>query len=163
MKELYLIRHAKSSWDEPGLGDHDRPLAARGRHQLESMGAVIGAAGALDGPIFCSTATRARQTLNGLLSASGRPSIEFAPALYTFDYRDLLDWLGPRQEARITLVGHNPAFEDLADYLLPDAPGHIPTCGFLHIRLAIDQWRALDGKPGRLLLFTTPKKVAKRG
>jgi len=163
MKKLYLIRHAKSSWAEPGLRDHDRPLAARGRRQLDVMRPVIEAGGAFDGPIFCSTAKRARQTLKGLLSSSVRPDIEFDPALYTFDYRDLLDWLAPQQEPVITLVGHNPAFEDLAGHLLAEAPGHVPTCGFLHIELAVDDWQSLDDQPGRLLQFATPKKVAKRG
>ena len=157
-KTLFLIRHAKSSWKERGVRDHERPLAGRGRRQLEVMRAVVRASGALDGPVFCSTATRARQTLNGLLGEMAA-RIAFDPDLYTFDYRDLLDWLGQREEDRMTLVGHNPAFEDLVDHLLPAGPGHLPTCSFLHIELSVENWQDLEDKPGRLLRFATPKTV----
>ena len=160
MKQLFLIRHAKSSWTEQGLRDHDRPLAGRGRRQLTLMGEIVRAAGALDGPVFCSTATRARQTLRGLLSDEAPARIAFDPDLYTFDYRDLLDWLGKRDEDRLTLVGHNPALEQLVEYLLHDGPGHLPTCSFLHIELAVQGWHDLDGKTGQLLRFATPKTVS---
>ena len=65
MKQLFLIRHAKSSWKERGLSDHDRPLSGRGRRQLGIMGPRVRNAGALDAAVFCSTATRARLTLKG--------------------------------------------------------------------------------------------------
>jgi phosphohistidine phosphatase len=160
MKHLFLIRHAKSSWKERGVRDHERPLAGRGRRQLQLMGEIVRTAGALAGPVFCSTATRARQTLSGLLSHLASPGITFDPDLYTFDYRDLIDWLGRRDEDRLTLIGHNPAFEDLVDHLLTDGPGHLPTCSFLHIELSVHSWNDLDGRPGRLLRFATPKTLA---
>lgn len=160
MKQLFLIRHAKSSWTERGLRDHDRPLAGRGRRQLKLMGEVVRAAGALDAPVFCSTATRARQTLSGLSTDQAPVRIEFDPDLYTFDHSDLLGWLGQRDEDRLTLIGHNPAFEDLVDFLLPDGPGHLPTCSFLHIELAVESWRELAGNTGRLLRFVTPKVLS---
>lgn len=160
MKHLFLIRHAKSSWTDPGLADHDRPLAAKGRRQLEVMREIVGAAGALAVPVFCSTAVRARQTLQGLLADRRSPRIEFDPDLYTFDSRDLLRWLGKRREDALTLVGHNPAFEDLVDRLLVKGPGHLPTCSFVHIELAVDGWSDLDGKPGRLRQWVTPKTAA---
>lgn len=159
MKQLFLIRHAKSSWKEPGLRDHDRPLAGRGRRQLKLMRAPVRSAGALDVPVFCSTATRARQTLSGLLDDSGLARIAFDPQLYTFNYRDLLDWLAGREEAALTLIGHNPAFEDLVDFVLSDGPGHLPTCSFVHLELAVDNWHDLAGKPGRLRQFVTPKRL----
>ncbi len=159
MKHLFLIRHAKSSWKEPGLPDHDRPLAGRGRRQLKLMSGIVRAAGALDESVFCSIAARARQTLRGLLNGQASPPVEYDADLYTFDYRDLLDWLLQREEERLTLVGHNPAFEDLAAYLLPDAPGHLPTCSFLHIELPLKDWGALAESGGRLIRFVTPKTV----
>lgn len=161
MKQLFLIRHAKSSWKERGLPDHDRPLNGRGRRQLGIMGPRVRSAGAFNGAVFCSTATRARLTLNGLKAGAHPARIEFDRALYTFDYRDLLDWLARREEDRLTLVGHNPAFEDLVDYLLVDGPGHLPTCSFLHIELPVESWRQLEGKPGLLVRFDTPKRVCR--
>ncbi len=159
MKQLFLIRHAKSSWKEPGLRDHDRPLAGRGRRQLGIMGPIVRDAGALDVPVFCSTATRARQTLRGLLTGQATPPVEYDADLYTFDHRDLLDWLRQCEQERLTLVGHNPAFEDLADYLLVNGPGHLPTCSFLHLELPVESWRQLKGNSGHLLRFETPKRV----
>lgn len=161
MKHLFLIRHAKSSWKEPGLRDHDRPLAGRGRRQLKIMGGIVREAGALDVPVFCSTATRARQTLSGLLCDRACARIEFDSKLYTFDYQDLIDWLAQREEDRLTLVGHNPAFEDLVDHLLADGPGHLPTCSFVHLELPVESWSDLDGKTGRLLRLVTPKRAGK--
>ncbi|TVR64227.1 MAG: histidine phosphatase, partial [Candidatus Competibacteraceae bacterium] len=77
MKRLFLIRHAKSSWKYRGLRDHDRPLNGRGRGQLELMRDVVQAQGALDGPVFCSTARRARLTVEGLLAGAVQPRVEF--------------------------------------------------------------------------------------
>lgn len=157
MKQLFLIRHAKSSWAEPGLADHDRPLAAKGWRQLERMRGVVRAAGALEVPVFCSTATRARQTLRGLLDDWVPAQVQFDRELYTFDCRDLLRWLSPRQEDALTLVGHNPALEDLVDRLVADGPGHLSTCGLVHIELPVANWRDLDGQPGRLRQWVMPK------
>ncbi len=159
MKQLFLIRHAKSSWKQRGLPDHERPLSSRGRRQLATMGPVIRSAGALDKLVFCSTAVRARLTLQGLLDPSVRPRTTFDQTLYTFDDRHLQAWLALREEDHITIVGHNPALEDFVDSLVPDGPGHLPTCSFLHIELPIQSWHDLDKKPGRLLRYDTPKRV----
>jgi len=159
MKRLFLIRHAKSSWADPGLSDHDRPLNARGARQLELMRDVIHAAGAFDGPIFCSTALRARLTLTGLLGAKMSASVEFEPALYTFDYRDLLEWMEDRSEDQLTLVGHNPALEDLADHLLQPGPDRLPTCAFLSIETASQTWSDVANTRASLVRFLTPKTM----
>lgn len=161
MKELFLIRHAKSSWADSALRDHDRGLNDRGRRQLDLMRDVIQQAGAFDGPVFCSTAVRARLTLNGLLADAQPSSIEFDPALYTFDCRDLMTWLAQRAEDRLTLVGHNPALEDLGSSLLEPGPDHWPTCAFAQIELATTDWGQIDGARTRLIKFVTPKSVAR--
>ncbi len=161
MKELFLIRHAKSSWADPELRDHDRPLNDRGRGQLDLMRDAIQQAGAFDGPVFCSTAARAQLTLNGLLADAQPSSIDIDPALYTFDCRELLAWLAARSEDRLTLIGHNPALEDLAALVLRPGPGHLPTCAFVHMALALDDWRRFNGAPARLVRFLTPKTVGR--
>ncbi|MBL3558632.1 MULTISPECIES: CHAD domain-containing protein [Marinobacter] len=161
MKYLYLIRHAKSSWADDSLGDRQRPLNSRGRKQLGPMGKAVCAAGVLDGPIFCSNATRARQTLDGLIPGDLRQNTYVCPALYTFNHKVLIDWLQERQEEEnITLIGHNPALEDLAGYLLKQAPESFPTCGFMQIALPIKHWHKLARNKGRLELFLTPKDVS---
>lgn len=158
MKQLFLIRHAKSSWTDPSLRDHDRPLNGRGRRQLDLMRGVIHASGAFVGPVFCSTARRARLTLEGLLDNAQPASVTFDPALYTFDHQDLLDWLAERDEDRLTLIGHNPALEVLADSLLRPGPGHLPTCAFLAIELNGTSW--CNPGPARPVRFETPRTRA---
>lgn len=160
MKKLYLIRHAKSSWKDPGLHDLDRPLNGRGRRQLEVMRDLIHANGAFNGPVFCSTAMRARLTLAGLLGDCPPELAHFDEALYTFDDDDLLDWLDDRAEDQITLIGHNPALEDLADRLLKPGPGHLPTCAFVAMAISTRSWKNVEQAPARLLMFATPKRVA---
>lgn len=161
MKYLYLIRHAKSSWADDTLPDHQRPLNSRGLKQLGPMSKAVRAAGVLNGPVFCSNATRAQQTLEGLIPGELRGNTYVEPALYTFNYKVLINWLRERQdEESITLIGHNPALEALAGYLLKQAPESFPTCGFMQIALPIKHWHKLARNKGRLELFLTPKDVS---
>jgi len=160
MKHLYLIRHAKSSWADDDLLDHERPLNNRGLKQLPSMGKALRATGALEGPVFCSNAARARQTMEGLIPPDRRTAAHIAPVLYTFNHEVLLDWLRDRDDDSITLIGHNPALEELAGYLLKHSPENVPTCSFMHIALPIDDWRKMGKNRGRLTQFLTPNDVS---
>lgn len=161
MKILNLVRHAKSSWDHDSLGDRERPLSSRGLKQLAPMGHAVRAAGVLEGPIFCSSATRARQTLEGLVPEDLRGMARVAPVLYTFNYQVVLDWLMDLDDGNsITLIGHNPALQELATYLLPRAPESFPTCAFMQIVLPIKHWRRLAKNTGRLEQFLTPVDVS---
>jgi len=157
VRRLFLIRHAKSSWVNPGLSDHDRPLNARGARQLDLMRDEIHAAGAFDGPVFCSTANRARLTLKGLLGGTRPACVAFEQALYAFDHRDLLAWMDDRHEDQLTLIGHNPALEDLADRLLQPGPGHLPTCAFVAMEISSSSWSNLSTARASLVRFLTPK------
>jgi len=65
-KRLFVLRHAKSSWDDPGLADHDRPLAPRGRRATQAIAAHLDAAGIAPDLVLCSSARRARETLDGV-------------------------------------------------------------------------------------------------
>lgn len=161
MKYLYLIRHGKSSWADDSIRDHARPLNHRGLKQLAPMSKVVRAAGVLNGPIFCSDATRARQTLDGLIPEDLRQNTQVDPALYTFNYRTLIDWLRARKdEGSITLIGHNPALEELADYLLKQAPESFPTAAVMQIALPVKHWHKLARNKGRLEQFLTPRDVS---
>jgi phosphohistidine phosphatase len=161
MKHLYLIRHAKSSWADDSLRDHERPLNNRGLKQLGPMSKAIRTEGALQGAVFCSNATRALQTLDGLIPQDSRGAVHIAPVLYTFNHEVVLDWLRSRgEEDSITLIAHNPALEELAGFLLKHPPANFPTCSFMHIALPIKNWNSLAGNKGRLEQFLTPKDVS---
>lgn len=161
MKYLYLIRHAKSSWAEDSLSDDQRPLNSRGLKQLGPMSKAVRAEGVLDGPIFCSTALRAQQTLEGLVPGDVRQNAHVDSRLYTFNYKRLLEWLRKAEDAKtITLIGHNPALEELAGYLLEQPPDSFPTCACMQIALPINHWHKLARGKGLLERFLTPKDVS---
>ncbi|TXS89289.1 phosphoglycerate mutase [Parahaliea maris] len=150
MKTLHLLRHAKSSWDDPLLADRDRPLNRRGQRDAPRMGQALSTR--LDPmAVSCSPARRARLTLEGL--CQGWPELancahDIQESLYTFDYRDLLDWLScvPGSSDSLFLVGHNPAFTDLAN-VLTGTPvlDNLPTAGYLRLELSTDGWTDLPG------------------
>ena len=160
MKNLYLIRHAKSSLADDGLFDHQRPLNNRGLKQLPPMGRAIRADGAFDGSVYYSNAAHARQTLEGLIPCNHHHAIHPAPVLYTFNHEVVLDWLRDRDEDSITVIGHNPALEELAGFLLKHAPEAFPTCSYMHIALPIEHWHEIGKNKGRLERFLTPKDVS---
>lgn len=169
MKTLILLRHAKSDWADPSLGDHDRPLAPRGRAAAPLMGAWLKAHGPMPDLVLCSTATRARQTLELVLQAWGiAPETNFDRGLYLAGGAGVLAWLrrAPDTAATVLLVGHNPDLEQLSRRLATDGDpaalarlaAKYPTAGLAVIELPGDRWADAAG-PGRLLAFETPKTV----
>ena len=127
---LYLLRHAKSSWDDTELTDRDRPLAARGHRAAPLIGTYMRKMGYHPARIVCSDAQRARDTLDlvmPMLTAPGaaRPPVEIAPILYDGDATDLLTLVKRQNEEILSLmlIGHNPTLEDAAGQLIGDDPG----------------------------------------
>ena len=169
MKQLHLIRHAKSSWEHPNLSDHQRPLNARGRQAAPLVGramhAEIGASGRETPQFFVSTAQRARETFDGL--TIGWPLLgEQVPiydgALYTFDAADLIDWIATADNGldSIALIGHNPAMTQLTRFLCPTlALSNLPTAGWLCFFFDDDSWGASVRSPrrGKCHTMYTPK------
>ena len=109
-KRLFVLRHAKSSWDNPGLDDHERPLALRGRRALEVMSSHIAAGDIAPQLVLCSTSRRTRETLEGI-GVGGEHLIE--PALYSATCEDVLARLHdlPDDVASAMLIGHNPTMQ----------------------------------------------------
>jgi phosphohistidine phosphatase len=119
-RTLYLLRHAKSDWDDPALADIDRPLAPRGRKAARAMARYLKNSGIRPELILCSPARRARQTLELLTEAwPVFPNVSFAPWLYAASASKLLAKLRelPHEAASVMLIGHNPGLEDLATTL----------------------------------------------
>lgn len=116
MKRLYLLRHAKSSWDEPGLDDRDRPLAPRGRKACRKLARHIRHEGIRPELVLCSSARRARETLELIGDALGDPAVEVEDELYAADSERMLRRLRtlPEGAASVLLIGHNPGLQDLA-------------------------------------------------
>ncbi|MDI9469362.1 MAG: histidine phosphatase family protein [Bacillota bacterium] len=151
MKKLYLLRHAKSSWDNPLLSDYDRPLNSRGRRQARAMGRFFREqAFEIDG-ILCSSALRTRQTLDLLLeSYAYKGDIAYRDEIYASSVSILINLIQQTELNSLLLIGHNPEIESLAANL----SGQVlimPTC----------QLAVIDMENGNLELFTRPEEAKK--
>jgi phosphohistidine phosphatase len=166
--QLLLLRHAKSSWSDPGLPDEDRPLAPRGEKAADRMRDYIAAEGIEPQLALCSSALRARQTLARVLPALGPElQLHIQPALYTFEADGLLDRLG-RISSDVTsllLVGHNPAMQGLVARVadrgnaLPDVLRKYPTAALAEITFGDAPWDSLAERPGELVRFIRPRDL----
>jgi phosphohistidine phosphatase len=164
---LWLLRHAKSSWEDPGLDDVDRPLASRGERAAARMRDHLGQHPIRPALVLCSSARRTRQTLAAVLPALGTElEVRIEPWLYTFDAAVLLDRLARVPDATsVLLVGHNPALEDLATLLagsgqrLPDLQAKFPTCALAEIDLPSGVVGAPTRRDGVLMRFVLPREL----
>ncbi len=163
VRQLFLLRHAKSSWQETQLDDHDRPLATRGRKAAKSMAEHIHRAGIQPELVLCSSAVRARETLDAL-SVDGEIRIE--RDLYGASPNDLLDRLRrvPAAVESAMLIGHNPGIQDLAVCIagggvqLPQVRRKFPT-GTLATLTFSGQWDGLVPGSAELVAFVRPKEL----
>src|SRR5215469_900221 len=116
MKTLYLLRHAKSSWKDPGLDDLDRPLNKRGRETAKTMAAYLRRSKIAPDLVLCSTAVRARQTLEPIAKAIKPGSVAFESRIYEVAQPELLKYLRglPEPVECALIIGHNPGLHDLA-------------------------------------------------
>jgi phosphohistidine phosphatase len=119
-KRLYLLRHAKSSWKQPELADHDRPLASRGRRAAKAIARHLRERQIAPELVLCSTARRARETLERIEPALATAAVRREPQLYRASADVLFERLRtvPDDVASVMLIGHNPAIEQLALDLL---------------------------------------------
>lgn len=165
MKQIFLIRHAKSSWENSNLSDRERPLNDRGWQQLPPLARALDRLGALSGPIYASPAVRAQQTLTGALAATAKTPVCYSvDELYTFDFRRLLHWIQSLDDDHscITIIGHNPALLELAACLVPQAPFKLPTASILELRLPERHWKKIGKNRGILETFLTPRDFSYR-
>ena len=117
MKRVYLLRHAKSSWDTPELADRDRPLAPRGKRSAEKLARYIAKERIRPGLVLCSSSKRTQQTLKRILPALPKNvEVRIEDGLYAADEDALLARLRrlPDSVSAVMIVGHNPGLERLA-------------------------------------------------
>jgi phosphohistidine phosphatase len=160
MPTLYLLRHAKSSWDDPGLADHERPLAERGLRNAAVLSEHLRDARILPELVLCSTARRARETLAAVLPEfDGETEILVERGLYGSSAEELLERLRAVPEAvrSAMVIAHNPGLEELASRLAGDAaPERLPTAAL--VELSSDgAWAALGDIPCRVVSSTVPR------
>lgn len=172
MLTLSLLRHAKSSWDDPALDDFDRPLAKRGIAAARRMGGYFRANDLTPGIILCSDAVRARQTLDLVLPhLSIKPAVIHERDLYLASPGALLERLrklDAKAAHHALLIGHDPGMHLLArDLVASGEPGQVqalerkfPTAALAVIVFRVREWSRLAPAKGRLKLFVTPKMLA---
>lgn len=163
---LWLLRHAKSSWDDPGAEDRDRPLAPRGERAADQMCDYFAAAGINPALVLCSSALRTRQTLARVLPAL-EPELEvrIESSLYTFDAASLLERVRaiPEGVASVMLIGHNPAMQELGIRLaaegerLGQLAQKFPTGALAEIELPAISWHEVGESAGELTRFVVPR------
>jgi phosphohistidine phosphatase len=170
MLSLMLLRHAKSSWDDPARKDFDRPLTARGKLAAARMGAYMARQGLAPDLIVSSSAVRARQTLALVLPHLGdKPRTEFAEGLYLATPAALLSRLRKVGAAAdsVMIVGHNPGMHSLAVTLsgsgdagsLKALAAKFPTAALAVITFEARNWSRIGPATGRLAEFMTPKRL----
>lgn len=162
MKELILIRHAKSSWDNPLDADHDRPLNERGLRDAPRMAAWLHREVSAPDMILSSTAVRAATTAEYFINEYGTDphNVVYTHDLYHATVESLLDllaWIVPTTAQRVLVVGHNPTVSYLIGHLLGTSVD-VPTCAVTVIRFPnAENWKQLFD--GELVLFQTPKQL----
>lgn len=161
MKRLFLIRHAKSSWSQPGLDDVDRPLNKRGQNDAPVMATRLGAKGIHPELIVSSPAKRAKKTARFMADGTGydRDKIRYIEDLYLGSLDVHLKVLDSLFETTDTLflVGHNDTLTRLAEYLSGKSLGNIPTCGIVALEYPEDFGFTTIAGMGNLLFFWFPK------
>jgi phosphohistidine phosphatase len=145
MKTLLVFRHAKSSWNDPALDDHERPLNRRGRREAPRMGELVREYGLMPDVVISSDAVRARLTSEAMAEAAHYAGeILLDQRLYMAGPDDILSLLRMvRQNTEtVMIVGHNPGLEELVEQLT-GARQDLPTAALAQIVLPIDRWRDL--------------------
>lgn len=169
MKRLYLLRHAKSSWDDPTLADQDRPLAPRGRRAAKVIAKHLGRKGISPELVLYSPSTRTRQTLKRLAPGlRENADIRIEPELYTASAAVLLEVLHevPDEIASVMLIGHNPGIQDLALNLagvgseIARLRSKFPTAGLATLEFN-GTWRELAPGSAELVSFVKPKELSR--
>ena len=159
---LTLFRHAKSSWNNPGLADHDRPLSKRGKRDAPMMGKRLAARGATPSAILSSTALRALTTARFVAEALQYPleEIQSSRRLYFAGTHEILQFImeQPAEWPEIIVVGHNPGFTDLANLLLPELHlDNLVTAGCVAMDFPVQDWSEITRVRATLLYWDYPK------
>jgi phosphohistidine phosphatase len=162
MLQLTLIRHAKSSWDNPALSDFDRPLNKRGMKNAPLLGKIISKRGLVFDRIVASPAQRAITTARLIAGKLDFPEqdIQQREELYDASVDQLLGCVHSldSQYISIALVAHNPGLTALCNHLSGESIDNMPTCAVAVIEFDLDDWQAVNQDMGKLVLYEYPRK-----
>lgn len=164
-KRLILTRHAKSSWDDPLMSDHDRPLNDRGKAAAADLGEWLASRGYVPEQVLCSDALRTRKTWSGIAPAlPGTPILDLKPALYHAGPDVMLAVLRHASADVVMVIGHNPGIAEFAHRIVARAPlsqefQRYPTGATLVVDFAIDSWDQVNWGMGSVDDFIIPREI----
>jgi len=162
MKTLLVLRHAKSSWDNPDIADIDRPLNKRGKRDAPKIGALLRKEELLPDLIIGSTAKRVRETVEYVIQESGfGEDVLWNETLYAAGPEAYIEALQdlPDMYNSVMVVGHNPGLEELVA-MLTDSWESLPTAALAQLTLKVESWSELGYDPvGKLVNVWRPKEL----
>jgi phosphohistidine phosphatase len=171
MKTLHLLRHAKSSWKDPRLDDHERPLNKRGRDTAKAIAAYLRRTNVTPDVVLCSTAVRAQQTLKLIAKAIKPPKVVLERGIYEVTERKLWRFLRKLPESAdcALMIGHNPGLHHLALMLadarsrsrLPSSDAKFPTGAIASFSFE-GPWKELRPNGAAVASYLTPKDIASK-
>lgn len=170
MKRLAILRHAKSSWDDPKLDDFNRPLNDRGWKDARRMGRELKHRNMRFDLVLASTAARVRETIDGVQEKYDFDAeVRFEPRIYSANTETLLSLVqGFSEDVKAPLlVGHNPGLEQLIELLGSDDPKGLragpakkfPTCAFAALELDVERWTGVGPRCGKIVELILPKEL----
>lgn len=159
-RRLILTRHAKSSWDDPRMEDHDRPLNDRGRRSARELGDWMASRGYEPEEVLCSTALRTRETWERVAGAplEVRPVVRMEKRLYLADPATMLEVLRTATQPTVMMLGHNPGIAEFAAQLPARPPmdpdfRRYPTSATLVVDFQADSWAGVQPGEGSVMDF----------
>ena len=164
MKMLYVIRHAKSSWDHPLLNDFNRPLNERGERDAPRMGKRLKEKYVVPDLMLSSPASRALNTCEKIAEVLGYPveKIKTDDDLYHAEDEEILRIVKKINDKHnvVLIFGHNPGLTDFTNRLTDTIIDNVPTCGVVACSFHIGSWKEVDWKSGKVEFFDYPKRKA---
>ncbi len=162
MKRLTLLRHAKSSWAEASLADHERTLSARGKRDAPKMGKRLAARELSPSLIISSSAVRARRTAKVVAEALKYPaeSLQIEKELYLATAEKILELVCSQDDnvSDLLIVSHNPGLTELVNRLLPDLDmDNLATSGIVAMNFDTKKWSEIDEIYAEFVFYDYPK------
>lgn len=162
LRELILLRHAKSDWKDDSLADIDRPLSEKGKKNAAKVGKWLQQEGIIPDMILTSPAKRTQQTLKRICTECGSDT-QVVDELYLADLKALKTILADAPQVKcLMIIGHNPGLERLFNFLNSSTEASqtdlFPTASLAHFVLP-DNWENLASGDGKLIQFVRPKDI----
>lgn len=161
MKTLVIVRHAKSSWQDPFLSDHERPLAPRGLRDAPVMGAVLAEMGPPVDRVISSSAVRALSTAELVIHEMGLPwdEIWIEDALYHATEEEMIELIQEQDDYidGLMIFGHNPGMTYLVNDLSDLDLDNLPTCGVVVLQFDVESWFEIGEVEAVSAVYDFPK------